>query len=185
MKNILYTLTIVFGLIQSAGTLWAESPRVLGIEILDEGEYAAGTVGSLSVDLHQGLCGEVPDETDEPFYDSVVATTIHNPLPVEVNVRSVRYRLRISKTARAVRSRRLAVSSPATIDPKSDGRVLSLFLKTDNGTKKLLNFSEGLATDLGLQHVQVLLVLRTGTGSKYRIRKRVSMAFGEYDRCEG
>ncbi len=178
-------MALLMGVFLPAGVAAEESPRVLSVEILDEGDYAAGSVGSLSVDLSQKLCGTAPSQTDEPFYDTVVATTIRNPTNLELNVRNVRYRLRTSNGGRARLSQRLSPSSYAAIPPKGQGRVLSLFLKANAGGKRLTNLPEQLSTDLGIQHVRLVLQLRSSTGAKYRIRKRIAMAFGEYDRCSG
>lgn len=161
----------------------ADSLRVLSIEVLDEGSISAGSPGSLSVDLAQGVCGEEPDTTEEPFFDTVIATTVHNPTGLEVAVKRVRYRMRLRSGERVVRSAAMSPISTEVIAPRSTGRILSYYLKAANGAKKLMGHEEPLDSGLGIQHLRVFLKVRSSNGAQRSIRKRVSMAFGDYDRC--
>ena len=112
-----------------------------------------------------------------------MATTIKNPLDIELTVTNVRYRLRTTASGRFIRTRPLAPASPAIIAAKEEGRILSVFLKTATGIKKAARSSLALSTDLGVQNMSVIVNLRSSTGIRYQIQKRVSMAFGAYDRC--
>lgn len=164
-------------------TAGADSLRVTSIEVLDEGTISAGSVGSLSVDLAQGLCGEAPDQSDEPFFDSVIATNIYNPTNLELAVKRVRYQMRITAGGRVVRSAALSPISTEVIAPRSTGRILSYYLKAASGAKKLIGHESPLDTELAIQHLRVALKVRSANGSQRWIRKRVSMAFGDYNRC--
>lgn len=161
----------------------ADSLRVTSIEVLDEGSIAEGSVGSLSVDLMQGICGEIPNQTEEPFFDSVIATSVHNPTASELAVKRIQYQMRLSPGGRVVRSAAMSPISTELIAPRASGRILSYFLKAANGSKKLEGHEASLDTGLGIQHLRVGLKLRSANGSRRWIRKRVSMAFGDYNRC--
>jgi len=174
---------MIAGAAAMARTAEAESIRIVAVDTLDQGTAAEGTTTDLGIDLSQGICGEVPNETDEPFYDTLMGISVRNPLSQEIDIRQVRYQLPITPGGRKVLSRVIAPYIGEPIAKNSTKRILAIFLKADSGAKKLLLSNSILPASLGIQNITVILTGRTSSGQRFTLRKRVSMAFANYDRC--
>jgi hypothetical protein len=162
----------------------AESLRIVSIDTFDRGTISEGGSSDINVDLTRGLCGEPPTETDEPFHDTFVGISVRNPRPEEITIRRVRFRMRVSPSSRSVLSRPLAPLFGNPISRDSTGRVVALFLKADGEQKKFSSSASYLSPSLGVQSFSVILDGKTSSGKSFSLRKQVSMAFADYDRCE-
>jgi hypothetical protein len=162
----------------------AESLRVVSIDTFDRGSVAEGTASDIGVDLSQGACGDRPNQTAEPFFDTFVGMSVRNPRPEEVTIRRVRFRVRLTAGTRVVTSRPLAPLFGVPIAKNSTQRIVAIFLKADSAKKKLAATSSFLSPDLGIQNFSVILDGKTSSGKKFTLRKQVSMAFADYDRCD-
>lgn len=171
----------------------AERGRVrslAGLTITKVVAYDDGTLGegseTFSLDLAQGKCGQVPNQTDESFSDTVLALSISNASISTLNVKRISIRVpRAGADGKRVRSRRLSPLGSGRVQPYQEGaKIYSLFLDVSGTQKVLAGTSSVLSSDLGIRNVTFLINGRTGTGKRFRKRIRSAFSFGDVDRCQ-
>lgn len=175
-----------------------ELVQVTAIAFFDSGDVNTtfgGDLGDLQVDVSQGTCGEAPDLTAEPFFDSVVGIDVRNFLDDSVNFSQMNYTVENSNGAGAsFTSQRFAlINADEAPGQGGDGapgerRFLGFFAKAVDGAlsgEKVLN---GASTNLPpngnwISNVTFRVFGVSASGREVSASLRVSIAFGNYNRC--
>lgn len=162
--------------------------RITSIDVYDQGTYSSEATGNPQIDTTQGICLGDPsdnsDDTDEPFYESIIGIEVLNDTKVDVNFSKVWFKIpRVDGTKRSFTSLKLAPIMIAEIKPAERKKIFSFLLKT-SGTSKLIpgkTSDQGITS--GFRTVTVYLKGRDSNGKKYQIKAKTTISFNNYDRC--
>lgn len=160
--------------------------KIVGISAVDDGSLDSGSSGS-SIDVLQGICNPSGSASEaEPFHDSVLRISIKNTTGSFVRLKQFSYSIGNSDGAGTVfNSAPLALVGGGYVDTADEPTdVLALFLYARDGRKVFTRSPLPIRTDLGFRNVTVRLTGVTAARRKVRLVSRVTLSFGNFDRCD-
>lgn len=159
--------------------------RITAIAAYDQGDFSESASQDMTLDTVQSLCGDEEDQTDEPFFDTLVALSVTNDTSQAVRFHSIHYVVKKGKSnGRRYRAPRMAPIGTQEVLAGSQARLTGLFLDTDDGRKYYAGYSQAIDEELGFRNVRFVVRGRDFSGKPFRIRARTAFSFGVVDRCE-
>ena len=171
--------------------------RVVGISLFDFGNVESGFgsgTGDLQIDTNRIFdCDDSATTiTPEDFFDTVIGIDVENFAAQAVNFSKLSFRVANSDGAGAqLNSAEFAlINSDEVPGQKSDGspgtkRFIGFMTKVGSAGKELVGASSVLPSDNWISNVTFRLTGVSTSGDEVIITKRVAIAFGTYDRCDG
>ena len=164
----------------------AEGVRIVDSSVFDQGSFTGDTF--FQVDSVQDNCDTSGEEfIPEPFADTSMGLTVVSSLNQNIVFSRFRYRLRYrddSGKRRRKRVRKLGVFSNFIVPSFSEGtEVLVPLFNAFSRRKHFANSTRMLPVEGGFSRLRVVLLGRTESGARVRVRAQTTVSIGNVDRC--
>lgn len=194
MKTVLFLALLLYLVLADWGRCESPLLRISQFNTFDEGFFGESHAGPPLIDVVQDICGREdkngdgdlsdPDDVKlEELYDTVLGIRVVNRMNVAANVRRFTYTLKISGGSGRFRSKAIAPLSESIVDPGSEKQLFFLFIRAKDGAKYFNGADSPISPSLGFKNVSILLRGRTAGGKAFRLRGRLGLSFGAYQRC--
>jgi hypothetical protein len=174
-------LKLIILILVFANTIYAELPsaRIVGISVYDQG--INGT-NEPAIDVSQGLCGEEPELTPEPFNETIVGLTITNQSLFDIRFQKVRFRLRDNLFNPNNRGR-LAPIGGGEVSSKETKELKAFLLDIDGGSKYFYGSNEAVPAS-GFANLQAIISGRNFKGKRIKLKANSAITFHNLNRCQ-
>ena len=157
------------------------SAEITAVSIYDGSENS-----STGIDVQQGLCGDAPNQTAEPFGDTIVKIKVVNNYNADVRFTKMNYTvLDYDGSGHNFNSDDInLIGGSAALDANGgEDEVAALFADAFGSGQKRFHGSATEIGEIGFKNVTIRLFGTTTAGDEVRISGRIAISFDNFDRC--